>query len=60
MRRFCLTGPIADIAATLDPPFDVSAQQIEVAFNASDISDQKPFVAMGRIRLALYQEDIEP
>lgn len=51
---------IADIAAQLDPPFPVSAAEIEVAFNASDITAQEPFVAMGRMGLALYQEDIEP
>ena len=51
---------IADIAASLDPPFPVTAAEIEVAFAASDISEQEPFVAMGRMGLALYQEDIEP
>jgi hypothetical protein len=45
---------IAQMAATLDPPFDVSAQQIEVAFNASDISEQEPFVAMARMGLSLH------
>jgi hypothetical protein len=48
---------IADIAASLDPPFDVSAAEIEVAFNASDITAQEPFVAMGRLGLTIYQED---
>jgi hypothetical protein len=51
---------IAQMAGQLDPPFDVTAQQIEVAFNASDITAQEPFVAMARMGLALYQEDIEP
>jgi len=51
---------IADIAASLDPPFPVTVEEIEVAFNASDITAQEPFVAMGRMGLALYQEDIEP
>ena len=51
---------IADIAASLDPPFPVTAAEIEVAFAASDITAQEPFVAMGRMGLALYQEDIEP
>ena len=45
---------IADIAATLDPPFDVSAAEIEAAFLASDISDQEPFVAMARMGLSLH------
>lgn len=47
---------IAEIAAQLDPPFPVTAQQIEVAFNASDITAQEPFVAMGRMGLSLYQD----
>ena len=51
---------IAQMAGQLDPPFDVSAQQIEVAFNASDISEQEPFVAMARMGLSLWQEEIEP
>lgn len=45
---------IADIAAQLDPPFDVSAAQIEVAFAASDISEQEPFTAMSRLGLSLH------
>ena len=48
---------IADIAAQLDPPFDVSAAEIEVAFAASDISEQEPFVAMGRLGLSLHSVD---
>jgi hypothetical protein len=51
---------IADIAASLDPPFEVTAQQIEAAFAASDISEQEPFVAMARMGLSLWQEEIEP
>ena len=48
---------IADIAAQLDPPFAVTAEQIEAAFAASDISEQEPFVAMGRLGLALVVVD---
>ena len=51
---------IADIAAQLDPPFDVSSEQIAAAGAASDISEQEPFVAMGRMGLSLWQEEIEP
>lgn len=51
---------IADMAAALDPPFVVTTEQIAAAFDASDISEQEPFVAMARMGLALYQEDIEP
>lgn len=49
---------IADMAAQLDPPFAVTAEQIEAAFAASDISEQEPFVAMARLGLSLYQEDV--
>ena len=48
---------IAEIAAQLDPPFPVTAQQIEAAFNASDITAQEPFVAMARLGLSLWQEE---
>lgn len=47
---------IADMAAQLDPPFAVTAEQIEAAFAASDISEQEPFVAMARLGLSFYQE----
>lgn len=45
---------IAQMAGQLDPPFDVSAAEIEVAFNASDITAQESFVAMGRLGLSLH------
>jgi hypothetical protein len=48
---------IADIAAQLDPPFEVTLAQIEAAFLASDISEQEPFVAMGRLSLSLHSVD---
>ena len=48
---------IAEMAASLDPPFNVTAEQIEVAFNASDITAQEPFVAMARLGLSLWQEE---
>lgn len=51
---------IAQMAATLDPPFPLSAEQVAAAFDASDISEQEPFVAMARMGLTLYHEDIEP
>ena len=50
---------IAQIAAELDPPFAVTAEQIAAAFAASDISDQEPFVAMARMGLTLYHEELE-
>ena len=45
---------VAQMAGQLDPPFDVSAAEIEVAFAASDISEQEPFVAMARMGLSLH------
>ena len=47
---------IADIAAQLDPPFDVSVEEIAAAFAASDISEQEPFTAMSRMNLAIESE----
>ena len=49
---------IAAIAASLEPPFAVTAEQIAAAFAASDISEQEPFVAMARLGLSLYQEGL--
>jgi len=49
---------IADIAASLNPPFEVTLAQIEAAFLASDISEQEPFTAMGRLGLSLHQEEL--
>ena len=51
---------IAQMAATLDPPFPLEAAQVAAAFAASDISEQEPFVAMARMGLILWQEEIEP
>ena len=51
---------IAQMAATLDPPFPLTAEQVAAAFAASDISEQEPFVAMARMGLSLWQEEIEP
>ena len=48
---------IAQMAAQLDPPFNVTAAQIAAAFAASDISEQEPFVAMARMGLTLYHEE---
>ena len=48
---------IAEMAGQLDPPFAVTAEQIAAAFNASDISEQEPFVAMARMGLSLWQEE---
>ena len=50
---------IAQMAATLDPPFPLPVEQVAAAFAASDISEQEPFVAMARMGLSLYQEEIE-
>ena len=50
---------IAQIAAELDPPFPLTAAEVEAAFNASDISEQEPFVAMARLGLSLWQEPEE-
>ena len=51
---------IAQMAATLDPPFPLPVEQVAAAFAASDISEQEPFVAMARMGLSLWQEEIEP
>ena len=45
---------IAQMAATLDPPFPLPVEQVAAAFAASDISEQEPFVAMGRMGLSLH------
>lgn len=45
---------IAGIAAQLDPPFPLTAEQVAAAFAASDISEQEPFVAMARMGLSLH------
>ena len=45
---------IAQMAATLDPPFPLTAEQVAAAFDASDISEQEPFTAMGRLGLSLH------
>ena len=50
---------IAQMAATLDPPFPLPVEQVAAAFAASDISEQEPFVAMGRMGLSLHSEGIE-
>ena len=48
---------IAQMAATLDPPFPLEAAQVAAAFAASDITAQEPFVAMGRMGLSLHSAD---
>ena len=48
---------IAQMAATLDPPFPLEAAQVAAAFAASDISEQEPFVAMGRMGLSLHNPE---
>ena len=48
---------IAQIAAELDPPFAVTAEQIAAAFAASDISEQEPFLAMARMGLSLHSAE---
>jgi hypothetical protein len=45
---------IAQMAGQLDPPFPLPAEQVAAAFAASDISEQEPFVAMGRMGLSLH------
>jgi hypothetical protein len=50
---------IAQTAATLDPPFPLTAEQVAAAFAASDISEQEPFVAMARMGLSLYQHPLQ-
>jgi hypothetical protein len=45
---------IAQMAGQLDPPFPLEAAQVAAAFAASDISEQEPFVAMGRMGLSLH------
>jgi hypothetical protein len=48
---------IAQMAATLDPPFPLEASEVAAAFAASDISEQEPFVAMARMGLSLHSVD---
>ena len=48
---------IAQMAATLDPPFPLPVEQVAAAFAASDISEQEPFVAMGRMGLSLHSAE---
>lgn len=48
---------IAQMAASLDPPFPLSAEQVAAAFDASDISEQEPFVAMARMGLSLHSAE---
>lgn len=50
---------IAQIAAQLDPPFPLTAAEVKAAFDASDISEQEPFVAMARMGLSLHSEEVE-
>ena len=48
---------VVDRAAALDPPFAVTLEQVEALFSASDVSEQEPFVAMGRMGLTLHQTE---
>ena len=48
---------IAQMAGQLDPPFPLEAAQVAAAFAASDISEQEPFVAMGRMGLSLHNPE---
>ena len=48
---------IAQMAATLDPPFPLPVEQVAAAFAASDISEQEPFVAMARMGLILHNPE---
>ena len=48
---------IAQMAGQLDPPFPLTAAQVAAAFDASDISEQEPFTAMGRMGLSLHNPE---
>jgi hypothetical protein len=48
---------IAQMAGQLDPPFPLEASEVAAAFAASDISEQEPFTAMGRMGLSLHNPE---
>jgi hypothetical protein len=48
---------IAQMAGQLDPPFPLEASDVAAAFAASDISEQEPFTAMGRMGLNLHNPE---
>ncbi len=48
---------IAQMAGQLDPPFPLEASDVAAAFAASDISEQEPFTAMGRMGLSLHNPE---
>jgi len=48
---------MAQMAGQLDPPFPLEASEVAAAFAASDISEQEPFTAMGRMGLSLHNPE---
>lgn len=43
-----------------DPPLDCTLSDIETLFTDSDITQQEPFVAMGRMGLSIVQPEPDP
>ena len=49
---------VLDAAQAADPPVQCTLAEIEDLFVVSDITEQDPFVAMGRLGLQLVQESM--
>lgn len=47
---------VAMACASMDPPLVLTEKQVQGLMDRSDISDQEPFVAFGRLGLQLVQE----
>ena len=52
-------GVVAARCQALDPPLDVTDAEAAAMFADSDISEQDPFVAMGRLGLVLWQHPVD-
>jgi len=50
---------VAMMCEAADPPLEVTDAEVEAVFQAADVSEQEPFVAMSRLNLQLYQETQE-
>jgi hypothetical protein len=51
---------VAQRAGEADPPLVVTAEQVEALYLASDVTTEDPWVALGRLRLVLAQEEEAP
>jgi hypothetical protein len=50
---------VAQRAGEADPPIVVTTEEVEALFLASDVTTEDPWVALGRLRLVLAQEETE-